>query len=196
MVVQLSLPQIREEIEYGFAKKRLSTRSVNRKLIWHLRVLSGAVRVARDGIREFGNIMSSFLNSILSMQQKDCQKAGRRFLKSFFMAVWGLDWKHIQTKSRHDHPDYFTFSEGRYRPGDLHVEWYIPGTAVSQLGISVANQIIQYITEQLETPSVSTSSHAESKDDYAYFLRLLGLLAGAVEKSSLLQLLRRKQQSM
>jgi hypothetical protein len=196
MVVQLSLPQILEEIEHGFARKRLSTRSVNRRLIWHLHILSGAVRAARDDIREFGNDIVPLLSSLLSIQQKDCQKASRRFLKSFFTATWGLNWKHVQLKDRHDYPDGSEFSDGRYHPEDIHVKWYIPGTAVSQLGISVANQIIQYTTEQLEKASSSTSPHVESKDDFAYLLRLLGLLAGAAEKSSLLQLSRRRQQSM
>lgn len=194
-VIQHSVHYVREEIEQGFVMKRHTTKSNNQNFIWYLHVLSGATFAARNSIHMFKDDLLLLLDSVLRIRQKDCQKAGRRFIKHFLANTWSLSWTSIKRKQSDLGSDYSLLDSSPNRCGlyDLTIQWYIPDSVVAQLGFSIAHHIITYISEQTEYLTNSTSP-IDWKDHFIHCLRLLVLMAKATRSSSLFHFYRINQQ--
>lgn len=182
IVLQTCLPIIKEEMEQGFAKKQFSTKSSNRKLIWYFYILSGAMRAGRNALQNAAEDVLQTLNLILDIKQKDCQKAGEYLVKTLLAGLWDVCWTKIQPNYQRDLSNAPEISGSRYRANELYIEWYIPESTVFNLGVSVVNQILDYIIKQSEELATLTSNTTEFKEKYAYFLRLLVVIAGATER--------------
>jgi hypothetical protein len=122
------------------------------------------------------------LNLILDIKQKDCQKAGEHLVKALLAGLWDVCWTKIQPKHPEDTSNAPEVSGNRYKTNELCIEWYTPESTVFNLAISVANQILDYTVKQLEEPATLASNTTEFKGKYAYFLRLLVVVAGATER--------------